>query len=173
MINDSRTERLTDRLMLRICRRTAKQLDNPCNVHPRVTCIGIEKSESRYMARSRTGGTRSKPTVKVVWNLVLPMNWCKPQYFRFRSVELQPIRSSWFICVWRILIFSWWNIILKYHDTNNPNHVLYRLLPLQSTAPQNYNLWRRFRNLQVPARDNCLNDCIISLLECFKGNALF
>jgi hypothetical protein len=41
----------------------------------------------------------------------------------------------------------------------NHNHVLFRLLPPPSTASQNYNLRRRFHNLQLPARINYLNDC--------------
>ena len=42
---------------------------------------------------------------------------------------------------------------------SNHNHVLFPLLPPQSTASKNCNLWRRFHNLQVPARVNYLNDC--------------
>jgi len=42
--------------------------------------------------------------------------------------------------------------------TSNPNHVLLRLLPPQSTASQNYNIRRRFHNLRIPARVNYLND---------------
>ena len=42
---------------------------------------------------------------------------------------------------------------------SNHNHVLFHLLPPQSIASQNYNLRRRFHNLQIPARVNYLNDC--------------
>ena len=42
---------------------------------------------------------------------------------------------------------------------SNHNHVLFHLLPTHSTASQNYNLRRRFHNLQIPARLNYLNDC--------------
>jgi len=42
---------------------------------------------------------------------------------------------------------------------SNHNHVLFGLLPPPSTASQNYNLRRRFHNLQIPARVNYLNDC--------------
>ena len=42
---------------------------------------------------------------------------------------------------------------------SNHNHVLFRLLPPQSTESLNYNLRRCFHNLQIPARINYLNDC--------------
>ena len=38
-------------------------------------------------------------------------------------------------------------------------HVLFCLLPSQSTASQNYNLRRRIHNLQLPARVNYLDNC--------------
>ena len=42
---------------------------------------------------------------------------------------------------------------------NNHNHVLFRLLPPQSSASLKYNLRRRSHNLQIPVRINYLNDC--------------
>jgi len=50
--------------------------------------------------------------------------------------------------------------LFKVSPCSNPNDVgpLHRLLPLQSTASQNYNIRHRFHNLQIPARVNYLLD---------------
>jgi len=48
--------------------------------------------------------------------------------------------------------------------TSNPYHVLYRLLPPQSSVSQNYYLQRRFHNSYIPAKVNNLNYYITRML---------